>query len=350
MAEGLVGYSKDNWRANTNTVCSISNFIMSKVQRKNTSLICPNEAVCWCCGYYFYDVLLESNEKSTAGCMKTRAFGWASKENIIPLPYLPQRKDTMLDKKFLLKQEWYFPVSLVKEELCDAVFQKDTWKINYIISKDYSQYRNNKYIPNPLIAFTAHSPNSVAFSVFLRGSWEIINFALTTFQINSSLLNRLRLGVGARHPTEILARRGEFKILGELIANHGLAFKGQRIDSGLKYYISFNHILSALETGDIVILQQAIQFSCRGLTWMWKDLAREDGATPLQLALSEGRVDLIETLLIGKAPVNELGWCDFTSLQFAVDLKSSEQIITLLLRHKAAVNGNIAVKQITHRK
>lgn len=346
MADGLMGFSKDNWKANSqNEFYSVSDFIMSKVRRKDISLICPNEAVCWWSGYYFCDVLLENNEISAAGSMKTRSFGWAPKQNFIPLPYLPYREDTMLDKKFLLRQEWYFPVSHVKEELCDAVFQGNKYKINYIISKDYCQYRDNKSIANPLIAFTAHSPDSVAFSVFFSGSYKIIKFALTIFKINPSLLNRLRLGVGARHPTEILVRRGRFHILGELIANHGLAFKGTRIDSSLKYYVSFNHILSALETGDNVILEKAIQFSYRRLTWMWKDLAREDGATPLQLALSAGRADLIETLLIGKAPVNEPGWCDCTSLQFAVDLKSSTQIITLLLRHKADVNGKTAVRQ-----
>ena len=92
------------------------------------------------------------------------------------------------------------------------------------------------------MAFTSHPPESIAFLVFSKGTHDIVNFALKSFHINTSILNQLRLGIRGRHPSEILVRRGEFKLLGYLIAMHGLAFKGKRIDSGLKFNISFNPI------------------------------------------------------------------------------------------------------------
>jgi len=336
-----MGFSKTSWRTCTEDGYHLScHFIQNNIRRKEISLIRRNEAMCLCRDSTLYDVLLEGKTSSSGNFIKRRYGGWVPKRDLFPLPYLPYREDDTLHEKFIVNEDWYFPVSSVKKELCNAVFEKTKNYIWYIIRTHYSQVRKHRYMANPLIAFTSHSPNSVAFSVFSRGSYEIINFALTTFKINPSHLNRLRLGIRARHPTEILVRRGEFQILGKLIANNGLAFKGKRIDSGLKFYISFNHILTALETGDNTLLQKALNFSCRQLTWTWKDIAREDGATPLQLALSKGRKDLIETLLIARAPVNEMGWCDCTPLQFAIDSKASEQIITLLLEHKAALNKN----------
>ena len=90
------------------------------------------------------------------------------------------------------------------------------------------------------MAFTSHSPESIAFSVFLKGDYTIIKFALKEFHINKSI-NRLRLGIGRRHPSEILVRRGDFELLGKLIANHGLYFKGKRTDSGLKFNLVYNY-------------------------------------------------------------------------------------------------------------
>lgn len=345
MTGRLRGLSIDNWReCNADGPC-LYTFIKSQVGHIDISLVSPNDGVCCYAAlctteYAFYDILL-SRTVSSAFAM-TRSGERVSMRNILPLPYVPHREANTLNEKYKVDAEWFFPLSVIKNQLSEAVFRKNLNAINRIISKNYYQKRGQEIKqPQPLIAFTAHSPESVAHTVFSKGTYELILFALKAFKIKACHINRLRLGIRALHPSEISAERGEFTILGELIANHGLAFKGKVIDANLKFYRSFNHIISALQRGNNTILQQAIEFSFRQLKWSWEDVVREDGATPIQLAISEGRDDLLETLLLARAPVNGSGWCDLSPLQFAVDLESSERIVTLLLQHKADPNGKL---------
>jgi len=338
-----MGFSIDNWNAKSNYKYGhISDFLRSKVRDKDISLMSLNEARCLIDpeNSLLHEVFLRGKIDSKWHLVSTWAFGPMKKTNFLPLPYLPRRKGKNFAETSNVRYDWYFPVSTTRDELCGAVFQKNSNAIHRIMMEHYCQKRNQTSKGNPLVAFTSHSPESVAFTVFSKGDYDTIIFALTSFQIDSSLLNLLRLGVRAQHPTEILAERGEFTILGELIANHGLFLKGKRLNPGLKSYVSFNHILPALRTGDNTVLQKAVQFSCRE-EWSWEDVTREDGATPIQLVLSDGRADLLETLLVAKAPVNGCGWGDLSPLEFAVDLKSSEKIIKLLLEHKANPNRKV---------
>lgn len=206
-----------------------------------------------------------------------------------------------------------------KEEVCAAVFTQDMSRIELAIPL------------SPLYRW-----RYVASEVFLKGDWDVINFALTiAYKIDSKNLNHTRLGIDGCHPSEILVRRGEFGILEKLVVEHGLKLYGRRWDSRLRFNVRFNHILTALKVGDSLLVEQAAKFMLS--KWCWKEMQREDGATPIHLVLSYGRVDLLNILLAARAPVNQRGWCDLTPLQFALDLKCSEDIMVLLVKNGAEI-------------
>jgi len=293
-------------------------------------LLSSNDRMCY---YDEYNGTLRATSISFFRTQRLRVTNnqWISREDLFPLPYISHERDFWVR----VEPRLYFPIDATKDQLCAAVFEKDLVKLKEIVEKHYNISVNTE--GKFWMAFTSHPPESIAFFVFLKGNYNIIKFALKVFQIAKSILNQLRLGIHGRHPSEILIRRGEFKLLGKLINSHGLAFKGERIDSGLKFNLFYNPILTAIELGDNMLLAQALSFFKTKLPW--KSQAREDGATPIQLAISNGRIDLLRTLIDAKAPVNDLGWCDLSPFQFASNLGSNEEILQLLLEKNANVDG-----------
>jgi len=207
------------------------------------------------------------------------------------------------------------------EDLCTALFEMDTLKIN------------NLKISHPNLWAFEWECGFVPYEVFSKGNYDVIDFAITHCAPNKTILNELAFGIRGRHPSEILVRRGKFEVLEQLVVKHGLFFKGTRVPWNFDFRVAFNPILTALEMGDNFLLKKATKFM--PTKWSWEDIRREDGATPLQLALSKVRFDLVKTLLDAKAPVNQLGWCDLSPLRFAKDLQISEEIIQLLIKKGA---------------
>ena len=123
----------------------------------------------------------------------------------------------------------------------------------------------------------------------------------------------------------------------KLITKHGLKLTMQKYDDRLDLTMSYNPILIALELGDNILLEKATKFMPN--KWTWEQVKREDGATPVQLAISDQRVDLLKTLLNAKAPVNQLGWCDLSPLKFALPLQCRPEIIDLLKENGATLDG-----------
>jgi len=326
MTPGFAGLSKDNWKsATTGYCCCLCCFIEKRARRKDVNLISVGETLCYVGRHGSGPIDVEKNHPSRSGKIKVDGHRWIPENKFFPLPYAGN--EGVMNK---VDTKLWFPIDKTKDELVSAVFAKDEPKLKNIVRQHYKEN---------IIALSSHSPESVAFWVFTKGDEALINFAITIFKIDSVSLNSLRLGIGRWHPSEILVRRGEFEVLGNLIANQGLAIRGKRIDAGLKFNVSFNPIITALEDANNILVQRATKFLPE--KWNWRNVHREDGATPVQLALSDGRIDLLQTLLNAKAPVNEPGWCDLTPLQFALDLDCEEEIAELLLKFGATAEGNI---------
>jgi len=181
-------------------------------------------------------------------------------------------------------------------------------------------------------------PCSLLGELIKEGCWKKIRFVLKYFSFDKDSLNLLQVDETECHLTEFLVRNKKFKLLFLLVKKYNLKLSG-KWKRGF-YYRRFSAVLTALEFGD----------DPSRLLTLWKKFevipglknllsaCDELGRTPLSFAVINENQRMVETLLDLKAPVNQSGWGGDTALAIGMQMGTSLNILSLLLKARAEVD------------
>jgi len=185
---------------------------------------------------------------------------------------------------------------------------------------------------------TAHCPNSILGQLLKEGRTKKIRFVLKHFCVDKKILNGISIGPNYLHPTEILIQNRHSKLLSWLVKKHKLILFGKKLSFGGKWCRHFSAVLSALEVGDPLILQDLKTVAPTDSFEVMLSFPDEQGRTPLSLAVVNQRAEYVETLLEVKASVDQSSWGGDTALAIGYQFGICQSIMKMLLEAGANID------------